>query len=403
MKSLYHSHDDHPALTSPRLLLFAIAAGVMVANLYYAQPLLADIAQSLDVPITQAGLLSTVTQLGYALGVLFIVPLGDGMDRRRLASFMLTVCVAGLLLAALSPSFTILAIASMIFGVTASATMVIIPYVASHATEAERGRRVGQVMTGLILGILLARTVSGVVAAWAGWRCIYLLAALAVAGAGLGLRVCMRSDPQQRPIEYIKLMRSLWSLVLTEPALRQRSLYALLGLASFSALWTGLTFLLTAAPYGYSTETIGLFSLLGAAGELSANLAGRLGDKGLTQSVTGLLAGLLVLSWVGLADGARSLAFLIAGIFFVDVAAQGLQVTHQSVLYRLVPEARSRITAVFITSGFVGMSLGSALASISYASYGWMGVCVVGAACPALMFAQWIFLIGRDRMNRSAS
>lgn len=392
-------HDDRPALTPTRLLLFATAAGVMVANLYYAQPLLAEIGQSLSIPTPQAGLLSTVTQLGYGLGVLFIVPLGDMLDRRNLASCMLAACVAGLLLAAVSPNFTVLAIASLIFGITASATMVIIPYVASHAAESERGRRVGQIMTGLLLGILLARTVSGFVAAWAGWRSIYLLAALAVASVGVALRFAMRADTRQRPFGYGKLLRSLWLLIGSEPTLRQRSFYTFLGLGSFSALWTGLTFLLTAPPYGYSTEIVGLFGLLGAAGALSANLAGRLGDKGLAQPITGVFAGLMLFSWLLLAGGERNLALLVIGIFLVDVAAQGLQVTHQSVLYRLAPDARSRITAVFITLGFIGMSLGSALASAGYASYGWKGVCAVGAVCPALLVLHWIFSGVRNRQG----
>lgn len=385
------THEVKPALTPGRMTLFATAIGAMVANLYYAQPLLAEIGHSFGRQATQAGLLVTLTQLGYGLGVLFIVPLGDGMDRRRLASIMLAACVAGLLAAAASPSFMILAVASRVFGVTSSATMVVIPYVASHAGEAERGRRTGQVMTGLLLGILLARTVSGFVSAWAGWRAIYVLAALAVAILGIALRGAMQPDPLRPTVQYGQLLRSLLRLLHAEPELRRRSLYALLGLGGFSAMWTGLTFLLTAPPYRYSTETVGLFGLLGAAGALSANLAGRLGDRGLAQIMTGAFSMLLLVSWSLLAFAADAMVWLILGIFIADVAAQGLQVTHQSVLYRLAPETRSRITAVFVTSGFVGMSLGTALASLGYARQGWPGVCLIGAAFAAVLVLHWLW------------
>lgn len=381
--------DPNPPLTPGRMIVFAVTAGFMVANLYYAQPLLAEIAGSFGRRTTDAGFLLTLTQLGYALGVLVIVPLGDIMDRRRLASLLLAACAAGLLGAAFSPTFAILAAASLMVGVAASAAMVVIPYVAAHAGETDRGRRVGQVMTGLLLGILLARTVSGFVTAWTNWRVVYVIAAGAVGSLVLALRGAMRTDTTCERLHYGRLMQSLVGLLRAEPELSRRALYALLGLGSFSALWTGLTFLLTAPPYGYSTETVGLFGLIGASGALSANLAGRLGDRGLAQPMTGIFAGLLVLSWAILAEAPASLARLVPGIFLVDVAAQGLQVTHQSVLYRLLPQARSRMTAIFITAGFIGMSLGSALASSGYAAHGWPGVCLVGAAFPGLMFLHW--------------
>lgn len=389
MKSL--SSGSRPTLTPMTMAIFATAAGVMVANLYYAQPLLAEIGASFGRRATAAGLLVTLTQIGYALGVLFIVPLGDGMDRRRLASTMLAICVTALFTAAMSPTFTVLMLASLIFGTASSATMVVIPYVASHARDEERGLRTGQVMTGLLLGILLARTVSGFVAAWFGWRAIYLLAALAVALLFVALRRAMRTDSPRPVVRYGQLLRSLPDLLRAEPELRRRSLYTLLGLGSFSALWTGLTFLLTAATYSYSTEIVGLFGLLGAAGALSANLAGRLGDRGMAGTMTGVFALLLLGAWGLLAFAPQAMAPLVVGIFLLDVAAQGLQVTHQSVLNRLAPETRSRITAIFITSGFVGMSLGSALASAAYAGHGWPGVCMVGAAFPAVMVLHWLF------------
>lgn len=384
------AHDMELALTSSRMVLFATAAGTLVANLYYGQPLLAEIGRSFGRQATQAGLLITLIQLGYALGVLLIVPLGDSMDRRELVSVMLIACIAGLLSAAISPNFVVLAAASLVVGMTSSVTMVIIPYVASHVAKAKRGQRTGQVMTGLLLGILLARTVSGFVASWAGWRAIYLLAALAVTILGIALRAAMQPDRSRTEIQYGGLLRSLPSLWREEPELRHRSLYAMLGLASFSVLWTGLTFLLTAPPYGYSTKVIGLFGLLGAAGALSANLTGRFGDRGWAQTMTGIFGTLLLAAWGLLVFASHAMMWLVAGIFLVDVAGQGLQVTHQSVLYRLAPETLSRITAIFVTAGFVGMSLGSAFASMGYAHYGWTGVCLVGAVFPLILVLCWM-------------
>ncbi|MCI1747642.1 MAG: MFS transporter [Acidipropionibacterium sp.] len=390
-----------PVLSRNRMGLFATAAGTLVANIYYAQPLLADIARGFGRRPEQAGLLVTLAQLGYALGVLLIVPLGDGVDRRRLVSIMLTICAGSLVAASLSAGFAMLALASLVVGVASSATMVLVPYVASHAADAERGRRTGQVMTGLLLGILLARTVSGFVAEWTSWRVIYALAAVAVSILAIALRRAMVTDPPRPHIAYRRLLGSLATLVRTQPELRHRAFYALLALGSFSVLWTGLTYLLAAPPYSYSTAAIGLFGLLGAAGAASASIAGRLGDRGLESAMTGVLALLLLGSWGALAPAGRSMVWLIVGIIVLDAAAQGLQVTHQSVLYSIDADARSRITAVFITSGFIGMSLGSALAGVMNDAYGWTGVCLIGATLPAVLLASWLVNAALDRFAAS--
>jgi predicted MFS family arabinose efflux permease len=324
-------------VTSRQVFLFAFAAAIMVANLYGSQPLLADIGASFGLRGAQAGYLVTMTQLGYGLGVLLIVPLGDVMDRRRLASRMLAGCLISLLMVVISPTFLVLTIASLAVGMTSSATMVVIPYVASRSSEAERGRRIGQVVGGLLLGILLARTVSGFVGDHLGWRAMYVIAALAVLMIGFALRRVMVPDPDPGTFSYVGVLRSLLTLWRAQPELRVRSLYAMSGLSGFSALWTGLTFLLTAPPYNYSPSTVGLFGLIGAAGALSASFAGRLGDRGHATAVSGVLAAILVLSWALLEAGRTSMMALIAGIFLLDVAVQGLQVTHQAVIYRLDP------------------------------------------------------------------
>ncbi|MDR3534943.1 MAG: MFS transporter [Acetobacteraceae bacterium] len=376
-------------LTAPRVLLFAVTTGLMVGNLYYVQPLLAAVAASFHHGVTSAGYLVTATQFGYALGVLLVVPLGDVLDRRGMLTNMLAVNVAALLAAAVSPGFISFAAASLAIGCTSSAAMVVIPYVASKAPDAARGRYLGQVMTGLLLGILLARTVSGFVAEWLGWRAMYFIAAAAVALLLLALRAAIPREAMRGHLAYGRLLRSLVTLVRNEPELRRRSIYNALGLGSFSVLWTGLTFLLSGAPYHYSEATIGLFGLIGAAGAMSANFAGRLGDRGHAHRATGGFAVILLASWVVLAFGGTSIWAVVAGVFLLDVGAQGLHVTHQSVIYRLAPHARARVTAVYMTATFIGASAGSALASASFSVAGWTGLCVTAALLPVVILAMW--------------
>jgi predicted MFS family arabinose efflux permease len=374
-----------------RVLLFAVTTGTMVANLYYVQPLLAAVAASFGHSVTSAGYLVTFTQLGYALGLLLVVPLGDVLDRRRLLTVMLAVNIAGLVAAAASPGFISFAAASLLIGCTSSAAMVVIPYAASRAPEATRGRTIGQIMTGLLLGILLARTVSGFVAVWAGWRSMYLIAAVAVAVLLLALRAAIPREGTRGRLVYRELLWSVLVLARNEPELRRRSVYTALGMASFSALWTGLTFLLSGSPYNYSEAKIGLFGLLGAAGAVAANAAGRLSDRGHVNRSTGAFAVVLLISWGVLAAGGLSTWAVGIGVFLLDVGAQGLQVTHQSVIYRLAPHARSRITAVYMTSAFIGAAAGSAIASGSFAIAGWTGLCLMGALMPLVILIMWGF------------
>ena len=388
--------QERPPHVQPRppgpatILLFALTTGVLAANLYYVQPLLDEIARDFHHSVTNAGYLVTFTQLGYALGVFLIVPVGDSADRRRLVTVMLSINILGLLTVAASPTYPVFAAASLVVGVTSSATMVVIPYAATLATEATRGRVVGRLMTGLLLGILLARTVSGIGSALVGWRGLYAVAALAVAVLLMLLRRAIPSEGGGRGQPYPQLIASLLEVVRAYPELRRRSLYSMFGLCSFSMLWTALTFLLSGPAYGYAPSTIGLFGLIGAAGATAASVAGQLGDRGYARPMTVGLALLTLAAWAALAWGAHSLAWLVVGIFLLDVGVMGLQVTHQSVIYRLAPEMRSRVTAVFMTGGFVGASAGSALASATYALGGWSALCAVAATPPVLLLVVWV-------------
>lgn len=382
--------DVSALLSSSRILLFALAAGVLVASLYYVQPLTSMLAASFAVDVTAAGYLVTATQVGYVLGIVLLVPLSDVLNRRKLLSAMLIAKIAALLLGAASQNIAVFAIASLLMGITASALMVVVAMVASYAPEHSRGRMVGTVMTGLLLGILLARTVSGTVAQLSGnWRSVYVLAAIVVA---LLLWILRRILPDEAPrgqLQYGKLMASLAGIIRQEPLLRQRALFSALGLGTFSVFWTGLTFLLSGAPYHYSEMQIGLFGLAGATGALAANMAGRMADRGHATRATWLLAFAALAGWALIAFGAVSLTLLLLGIVLLDVGVMGLQVTHQSVIYKLAPQARARVTTVFIAAGFIGASAGSALASASFAIGGWLALCAVGSAMPLLLLIVW--------------
>jgi predicted MFS family arabinose efflux permease len=380
-----------PALTRGLTLLFALASGVIIANIYYSQPLLAAIATTFGYSPARLGFLVTLTQLGYACGLLLIVPLGDVLNRRTLIVSLLLLTVVALLAVALSPDFKLFAAASMILGITSCAAQLQVPFAASLASDNERGRVVGTVMSGLLLGILLARTVSGTIAQFAGWRIVYGVAAVLI----LLLTLCLaRALPQDQrraqPWRYRHLLRSLLTLLGQHPTIGLRSLYGALGYACFSIFWTALTFLLNAAPYHYSEAKIGAFGLAGAAGALAAGSAGRMADRGHGHRATGLFSSAILVSFVFIYLGAHSLTSLLIGVLLLDVGVQGLHISNQGVIYALAPDARSRITTIYLTCYFFGGAIGSSVASVAYYKAGWSGVCVAGALFSTLLIGSWL-------------
>lgn len=379
----------------PRRLvfIFALACGVIVANLYYAQPLLDAIAREFAVGTATAGLLVTLTQLGYAAGLLFVVPLGDRHDRRRLIVTVLGGTTVALLAAMVAPSIAALALAGVVIGLTSVVAQLLVPFAATLAGDAERGRVVGQVMSGLLLGILLARVFAGILGQLVGWRAVYgIAAALMVAMLALLWRELptVPPAPEARRGRYLGLLRSVGTLVREEPTLRRRMAYGALVFAAFSALWTSLAFLLARPPYNYGQATIGAFGLFGAAGVLCASFAGRLADRGLTRPATGGFLLTILGSFGLLALGEQHLLPLIVGIVIIDLGAQGVQVSNQSVIYRLRPEARSRLNTAYMTSYFVGGAVGSATAATAFAGGGWPAVCLLGAGYIVGALALWL-------------
>ncbi len=382
----FSSTRSSPAL----VLLMAVSTGLVVANLYYAQPLLAAIAISFHSSVQGAGLIVTITQLGYAAGLLLVVPLGDIVDRKRLIVLILLASTVALGVAAVAPGLLAFTLACVLVGLGSVAAQVLVPFAASLAGDSERGRVVGTVMSGLLLGILLARTLAGVVATLAGWRAIYLVAAGLMLGLAGVLWRTLPDDPKPRAtISYEALIASVFQLARQEPVLRLRSLYGALGFAAFSIFWTSLAFLLSKPPFGYSEGVIGLFGLVGAAGAVAAAWAGRLADRGRSRTSTVAFAVLILMSFLPVALGAKSLLALIVGVIVLDLGVQGLHITNQSEVYQLRPEFRSRITTVYLTTYFIGGALGSSLSAELYARFGWAGVSLAGAACGAGILIVW--------------
>lgn len=394
-----HMHRDQqrttpaargPAITPRLVFVFAVATGMVVANLYYAQPLLAAIARQFHASAAQVGLIVTLTQAGYALGLLLVVPLGDLLDRRRLIVTVLVATAISLAVAALAPSLVVLVVAALAIGLTSCVAQVMVPFAASLATDAQRGRVVGRVMSGLLIGVLLARTVSGLISQVTSWRIVYGAAALFMLAL---IAVLWHELPRARvtaSLSYGRLLRSVATIAAEEPVLRRRAAYGALTFAAFSVLWTSIAFLLSRPPYGFGEAVIGLFGLVGVAGATAASFAGSLADRGLARIATGAFLLLTLLSFALIAIGAHSLLALIAGIVLLDLGAQGTQVTNQSEIYRLRPEARSRITTAYMVCYFIGGAVGSAAAATLYSLAGWMAVALLGAGFMLAAMALWL-------------
>ncbi len=364
--------------------LLAFACGATVANLYYIQPLLSVIAHDLSVSNGTAGLLVTCAQVGYVAGLVFLVPLGDILERRQLICTILLGTAVALAACAASPDFGALAAALVLVGVLSVVAQILVPLASALAGPQERGQVVGTVMSGLLIGILSARTLSGLVAQLGGWRLVFGLAAGLTVLLSLALAWKLPKADATERVRYRSALLSVITLIAQEPVLRQRMILGALGFGCFSVLWTSIAFLLSSPPYGYDEAVIGLFGLAGAAGALIAPVAGGLTDRGHGRlALAGFLLVLLA-SWGLLALGKSSLAALIAGIVVMDLGVQGAHISNQAAIYRLHAQARSRLTTAYIVSMFLGGILGSTLSSTLYAADGWTAICVLGAALAAV-------------------
>jgi predicted MFS family arabinose efflux permease len=364
-----------PALT----LLLATATGLAVASIYYVQPLLGLLSSQFGVGSASIGLLPTLTQLGYAAAILLLSPLGDRFDRRRIILVKAVALVAALAFAAVAPGFAALALASVAIGLTGTLAQDLVPAAATLAPEAERGKRVGQVMTGLLLGILLSRVAAGSLAAVAGWRAVYASAAVAVA---LLIPLLWRALPRFVPAtqaSYGELLASMGRLWLAHAPLRRAALAQGLLSVAFSAFWSTLALVLAGPEYGQGSAVAGAFGLAGAAGALAAPLAGGMADRRGPQAVIRVAALLVFLSFTVQALAPASLVLLVVVAVVFDLGVQAALVSHQSVVYSLDPASRSRLNAVLVSGMFVGMATGAALGSALLAAFGARAVPVLGA------------------------
>lgn len=379
-----------PSVPNRLVLLMSVCTGMSVGSLYYAQPLLESIRRSLHMGTGSAGFIVSITQIGYISGLVLLVPLGDMFVRRRLIPLMgvgLAVCLA---LVSLAPSAALLLAGSLAVGALSVTAQITVAYAASLASDADRGRIVGRVMSGLLLGILLARTAAGYLAELGGWRTPFRVAAVLTAVLALVMWRSLPDDPVQHRASYGRVLVSIPLLLREEPTILLRSLYGAAAFGAFNALWTPLAFLLSGHPYHYSTSTIGLFGLLGVAGAMTASAAGHFADRGHANTMTLTTSAVMLVSWVPIVLGRHSLAALIVGIVILDFAVQGLHITNQSLIYRLRPEARSRITSAYMSLYFVGGVVGSVAASAAYSSGGWAATSAVGAAFGALTVGLWL-------------
>ncbi|OON62854.1 MFS transporter [Massilia sp. KIM] len=376
------------------VLLLAAAAGIIVANLYYAQPLVAPIAAAIGMPPGLAGLVVTLTQIGYALGLLFIVPLGDLVENRRLVVTGLVALGAALLLTATAGGALQFLAAALAIGLAAVVAQVLVPFAAHLAPEATRGQVVGKVVSGLLLGIMVARPAASLVAEAGGWQAVFGIAAVLVLLLAAVLRLRL---PQRQPsaaLPYPKLIASLWPVLRDTRVLRRRALYHAGLFGAFSLFWTVAPMALASEAFGLSQAGIALFALVGMAGAVASPIAGRLADRGhtLVATAAALALGALSFALPLLAPQSHwvALALLTVAAIVLDAAVAANLVLGQRALFSLGAEMRSRLNGLYFALFFAGGALGSALGGWLYATHGWHAALFAGMALPAIGLAAWV-------------
>lgn len=373
----------------------ATAIGGAVASNYYAQPLLDSIAKEYGVSYASVGIIVTVAQIGYGVGLLLLVPLGDKLEKRNLICIMTLISASGLLISGLSPSLPFLLLGTGITALFSVVTQLLVPFGAQLARPEMRGRVVGVLMSGLLMGILLGRTVSGGLSAFGSWRIVYFVAAVFMSIVALLLWKLLPQHRNEKRVSYAELLLSVGRLFAKEPVLRSRSVMGALSFAVFTLFWTPLSFLLSAPPYEYSDAIIGLFGLTGAAGALAAGWAGRLADKGRSNLAIVLGLVMMLASWIPLGFSSVSVLALITGVIFLDLAAQLIHVSNINSVIKLHPEHRNRLNSGYMTAYFAGGATGSFLAAIIYEDYGWTGITLAGTAVSFLML-----ILGLNDLHR---
>jgi len=380
-------------LSTGTLLMMATATGLCAGANYFNQPLLHSIAQALEISEGVAAITVTLSQVAYAFGLLFLVPLGDKLEQRGLAVGLMLLAAAGLFISGYAQSFNLLLLGTLITGLFSVAAQTLIPMAANLSDPARSGRAVGLVMSGLLAGILLARTAAGLLSEIGGWGTVYRVTAVLMLLLSAALWITLPRYRNPAPVSYAATLRSLIDLTLAHPRLRSRALLGGLVFGSVSVLFSTMALLLSGSDYGLNDSEIGLVGLLGIGGVIAANLAGRQADRGRGQAISTAALVLLLVGWLGLYLGAGNLLWFLLPLLLLDIALPAVHISNQSVIYQLDTTARARINAVYMTGYFVGAASGSALGAVAWSHGGWAATCATGMtlailACLVLLYDQ---------------
>ncbi|EEL58639.1 MFS transporter [Bacillus toyonensis] len=382
--------NQQPSMSHALALLFAAACGMSVANIYFAQPLLDQLSNEFGINHSIIGVVITVTQIFYGVGLLLLVPLGDLLNQRRLIVGQMLLSTTALVIVGTASSSMVLFAGMALVGLLAVVTQTLVAFAAAIASPTERGRVVGIVTSGIVIGILLARTFAGILTDVAGWRSVYLFsAALMLLMVFMFIKMLPNVEREVKSLSYPQLIRSVFTLFIQERTLRVRSVLAMLIFADFSILWTSLVLPLSTPPIALSHSAIGAFGLVGVAGALAAARAGKLADQGYGQRTTGIALALLLISWLFISYMEQSLIALVIGIVLLDLAVQAIHVTNQTMILPLHTEARSRLTAGYMVFYSIGSAGGSIASTQIYAHFGWGGVSLLGASVSAFALLFW--------------
>jgi predicted MFS family arabinose efflux permease len=402
--ALAPANPEPPALRQSTVWLMAITVGVIVANIYYAQPLLADIGRTFGLSVTRAGAVAMLSQAGTALGMFLFVPLGDKFERRSLILVLLAGAFVALVLMCTARNAIWLGCASFGVGAFAANVHVVVPFAAHLAAPRQRGRVVGTVVAGILFGVLLARTFSGSIGALFGWRSVYGTAAGAMLILAVVVRMALPTSRPETPLSWLVLMSSTLQLVRRHAVLRESALLGALFFAAFSAFWTTLVYFLSSPNYHFTSPSAaaGLFGLVGAVGAAGAPTIGHLADKHGPRFTIRIALWLALLAFIFMGLLGRHLAGLIVGVIVMDLGVQAGHVSNQTRIYSIDPSARSRLNMVYMFCYFIGGGLGSYLGALSWHAAGWPGVCGFASAilCLAIIVET---LYGRDVTRATSS
>ena len=387
---------NQPILTRRLVWIMAFGSGVSVANIYYIQPLISQMANNYHITQSSAGLVASFTQIGFALGLFFILPLAEIVEKKQLIMTILVLSCGSLSLLYVSPNLMITAIALFAIGFTSILPQIFIPLGAQLAPPEERGKIIGSIMSGLLIGMLLSRVFSGLAGERYGWKTIYLIAALMMIGLMVILKFNLPKCRALSKIKYQESLKSIIPLIKQFPVLRESAIIGAMAFCAFSAFWTALTFLLQGTHYRLGADTAGMFGLVGIIGALFSPVAGRISDRKGPRFTVGINIIVIIVSYVVFGFWGYHLWGLIIGVILLDLGVQCCNVSNQTRIHQLNEEARNRITAIYMVSYFLGGALGSYLGALTYQRYHWLGVCILGLGSQAIALCRYLYgLLGQ--------